>query len=150
MPMLRAAIHEPNPSANGTLVDCCLATWGPRRVNEALLDFVEKGTDLDKQGAVSALYWAHFVCHESRDELADVWLRRASVLLKEFIVNTNLHVRRNIIALLALSSLEPSEYLETLKPLIAQAIAIARTHPDEYIRQRVGELRIGLAPPRDC
>jgi hypothetical protein len=50
IPLLSSAIREPNPSANGNLVQCCMAYVGPRRVNEALLDFVEKGTGFEKEG----------------------------------------------------------------------------------------------------
>jgi hypothetical protein len=57
-PLLRAAIYETNPSANRAFVEPCVAAFGHRRTNEALLDVVDKGTDFEKAGAVNALYWA--------------------------------------------------------------------------------------------
>jgi hypothetical protein len=72
-------------------------------------------------------------------ELEDVWLRRRSLLLREFVANGNVHVRRSIIPSL---KLEESAYPDDLKPLVAQAIEIARNHEDEYIRHRV-EVQLG-------
>ncbi len=126
-------------------------------MNEALLHYVETGSDFEKAGAVNALYWAgmplRFVgdtreytlenaTPESRAAylaLEDVWLRKRCLLLQEFVANENVHVRRSIIPSL---NLEESAYPDALKPLVAQAIEIARNHDDDYIRQRV-EVQLG-------
>jgi len=55
-PMLDAGINEVNPSLNRGFIEPCKETFGPRRVNEYLLDAVAKGDDLRKAGAVNALY----------------------------------------------------------------------------------------------
>lgn len=55
--MIRAAIYEANPSLNREFITSCIASFGHRIVNEALLDIVETGSDFEKAGAVNASYW---------------------------------------------------------------------------------------------
>jgi hypothetical protein len=165
--MLRAAVYEVNPSFNRNFVEPCIASFGHRVVNEALLDYVENGSDFEKAGAANALYWAgmplSFVgktrkytvenaTPESRAaylELKDVWLRRRFLFLREFVANENVDVRRSIIPEL---NLDETVYPDDLKPLVAQAIEIARNHHDDYIRHRVevqlGNERVFKALPR--
>jgi len=163
-PMLDAGIDEVNPSANRDFIEPCVHAFGHRRVNEYLLGVVESGTDFRKAGAVNALYWAgmsltfigptpsysiEYATPESRaayEALADVWERKRKLLLETFVANPNVHVRRSIIPTL---SLDPAEYPESNRPLVARAIEIARGSDDEYIRHRV-EVQLGnehlLAP----
>src|SRR5262249_39600148 len=135
----------------------CMNAFGPRRVNEYLLRVVESGPDWRKAGAVNALYWAQvslcFVGNvpaytpehatpESRAAylaLADLWERNRRLYRETFVSNTNLHVRRSIIPSL---NLDPGDYPESHRQLVAGAVAIARNHEDEYIRQRV-EVQLG-------
>ena len=99
--MLRAAVYEVDPSFNGYFVKPCIASHDHRVVHEALLDYVEKGSDFEKAGAVNALYWAGMTLRfddykrgltlenatpESRAaylELKDVWERKCCLLLRE-------------------------------------------------------------------
>ena len=69
----------------------------------------------------------------------DLRLRIRCHMLREFIDNTDLELRPRIIPMLVLDA---KKYPEELRPLIAQAIAIARSHSDEYIRHRV-EIQLG-------
>jgi hypothetical protein len=168
-PFIRAAISEPNPSLNRNFVEPCIAAFGHRRVNEALLDMVQHGTDFEIAGAVAALYWANMAVRyvgdvpkytldhatpESRRaylQLQDVWQRRRSLFLRTFVTNDAVQVRREIIPQL---ELDEHLYPDELKPMVAQAIDIARHHPDDYIRHRV-EVQLGNEkllkplPPRD-
>jgi hypothetical protein len=155
--MLRAAVYEVNPSFNRYFVEPCITAFGHRVVNEALLDYVENGSDFEKAGAVNALYWAGVsLCFvgdireytlenatpESRAaylELKDVWLRKRCLFLREFVSNENVDVRRSIIPSL---TLKEAAYPDALKPLVAQAVKIARNHDDDYIRHRV-EVQLG-------
>ncbi len=157
--MLRAAVYEVNPSFNRCFVEPCIASYGHRVVNEALLEYVEKGSDFEKAGAVNALYWGGMrlrfddykrgltiknATPESRAaylELKDVWLRKRCLFLREFVTNENVDVRRSIIPSL---TLEEAAYPDALKPLVAQAIEIARNHEDDYISQ--GGFRQGAKP----
>jgi hypothetical protein len=156
-PMIRAAVYEVNPSLNREFVSPCIASYGHRVVNEALLDVVENGTDFEKAGAVNALYWAGMkpaytgntqdftvenATPDSRAaylELSDVWDRKRCLFLREFVSNENVDVRRSIIPSLCL---DEAAYREVLKPLVSKAIDIARNHQDEYIRHRV-EVQLG-------
>jgi hypothetical protein len=163
-PLLDAGIDEVNPSFNRSFIEPCLSAFGPRRVNEYLLGVVESGTDFRKAGAVNALYWAQvglsfpgsapsfsieYATPESRaayEALGDLWERKRRLLLKTFVSNPNVDVRRSIIPSLKLNA---ADYPEDLRPLVARAIEIARGSDDEYIRHRV-EVQLGnvklLAP----
>jgi hypothetical protein len=55
-PMMRAAVYKRDPSKNRAFVQPCVAAFGLRRVNESLLQWFENGSDLEKAGAVQALY----------------------------------------------------------------------------------------------
>jgi hypothetical protein len=155
--MIHAAIYEVNPSLNRYFVEPCLASYGHRVVNEALLEYVEDGSNFEKAGAVNALYWAQMPLRffgvtrdftlenatpESRDaylELNDVWHRKRCLFLREFVTNADVNVRRSVIPSL---NLDEADYPDDLKPLVAQAVEIARNHADDYIRHRV-EVQLG-------
>lgn len=156
-PFLNAAINEPNPSTNRQFVQPCVDSFCHRRVNEYLLDVVEASDNTAIAGAIAALYWANMqisfygkvpaytlehATPESRkayEALNDVWERKRATYLKVFVFNQDLDVRRQIIPSL---KLDENAYPEKLKPLVNQAVAIARSHHDEYIRHRV-EVQLG-------
>jgi hypothetical protein len=56
-PLIRAAVYEPDPSFNRQLVEPAIAAFGRRRVQEALLDYLDTGTPTDAAGAARAWYW---------------------------------------------------------------------------------------------
>jgi hypothetical protein len=163
-PMLDAGIDEVNPSFNRSFIEPCVRAFGHRRVNEYLLGVVESGSDFRKAGAVNAMYWAQvplsFVgsvpsfttehaTPESRaayEAVSDLRERKRLLLLDTFLSNPSVDVRRSIIPSL---NLDPAAYPATHRPLVAQAIEIARGSEDEYIRHRV-EVQLGnvtaLAP----
>ncbi|QDV69042.1 hypothetical protein Poly24_27560 [Rosistilla carotiformis] len=156
-PFLDAAIRETNASKNRQFVQPCVDSFGHRRVNEYLLDVVEGNCDVSIAGAVAALYWANMqivfsgnvpaytlehATPESRkayQALNDVWERKRCCYLRIFVSNQDLNVRRQIIPSL---KLDENAYPDELKPLVNQAIAIARSHHDEYIRHRI-EVQLG-------
>ncbi|PHQ34793.1 hypothetical protein [Rhodopirellula bahusiensis] len=151
-PFLQAAVSEPNPSLNQQFVEPCVKSYGHRSVNEYLLEVVESGDNSNIAGAVASLYWAKMqisfsgkvaaytlehATPESRrafELLNDVWERKRATFLRVFVSNANLDVRRQIIPSL---KLEENAYPESLKPLVQQAIDIAKNHSDEYIRHRL-------------
>ncbi len=136
-PMLRAGVLEPNPSANRAFIEPCVKSLGARRVLEGLLRYLESGTDIEKAGAASALYWVG--ANPRNEELGDLGERLRCQMLREFVANPDLTVRRRIIPMLRL---EPEAYPEELRPLIPVAIEVARSHPDPCIRHRV-EVQLG-------
>jgi len=149
--MMRAAVYERDPSKNRAFVQPCVATFGLRRVNETLLQWFENGSDLEKAGAVQALYhvglvgvpdsyWRRPDSAAAVKLVADLWMRQRCLLLREFVNNPSLLVRQRIIPHLDL--IDPSSYPEELQPLVPQAIQIARNHADAYIRHRL-EIEMG-------
>lgn len=165
-PILNAGVDEVDPSGNRDFIEPCIRLFGRRRVVEFLLDVLEKGTDFRKAGAVNALYWTHvplmfpadaptyelkYATPESRLEyeaLADLRKRWDTLLLRTFVSNANVDVRRSIVAALNLCD---ADYEPPDRPLIAAAIAIARADDDPYIRHRIavqlGESRVFRALP---
>lgn len=177
-PMLKASVDEPNPSASRHFVEPCVWSFGRRQVVEALLKIVEQGDDRDKAGALRALDWAWRVDGRPKGEgrlsraaaaalslgapesaaaegdddalhnLGELLERWQCMLLKTFVENQDLEVRRSALPSL---SVHEASYPPAFRPLIAEAVRIAREHPDEYIRRRI-EVQLGnersLEPPR--
>ena len=145
-PMIRAAISQPDPSSPKWFVEPCLRCFGPRRVNAILLDLLEGGTDTEKIGASSALYFAMGMVGRdgiADEDIEDLRVRKRCLALFIFVANENVHLRRCLLAGLPLKeALYPAE----LRPLVPEAIRIARGHPDEYIRHRV-EVQLGSGRP---
>lgn len=140
-PMLRAGVLERNPSLNRKFIDPCVRFYGAVRVCTVLLAYLETGSNEEKAGAASALYWAWRP--KPCEDLSDLRNRMRVQMLQEFVYNEDLEVRRRIIPAL---KLEAEYYPEELHPLIQRAIEIARAHPDEYIRHRV-EIQLGGGGP---
>lgn len=146
-PMLRAAVYDPNPSLNCRYINICLKYWGGVRVNEELFRYTT-GTDLEKAGVANAFYHSlrgpSSFTGSTEGPTQEQVKRVRNWCLEEFVANDDLQVRRNLIPRLQLST--PEKYPDSLRPLIPQAIAIARNHTDEYIRHRV-EIQLGVSGP---
>ena len=140
-PMLQAGVMEPNPSLNRRFVEPCVRSFGAGRVLAESLRYLEAGTDAEKAGAASALYWAGG--NPRGEELGELRERLRCRMLREFVANPDVEVRRRIIPMLRF---EPEAYPEELRPLIPTAVEIARSHPDVYIRHRV-EVQLRAAGP---
>ncbi|UCV04947.1 hypothetical protein [Dechloromonas denitrificans] len=136
-PFLLAGVLEKNPSANRYFIEPCVRSFGTQAVNEVLLQYLKEGTNEEKAGAASAMYW---VRGEQSDE---VRAQIREVFLQEFVANKDIEVRRRIVPALQLN---PALYNEEIQPLITKAISIARTHSDEYIRHRI-EIQLGSDGP---
>jgi len=122
-PFLQAAINETNPSFNRQFVEPVIESFGHRRVNEYLLDVVERGDDKAIAGGVAAFYWANMKIAFA-GEVPKYTLEYATPESR------------------ATLNLDEESYSLELKPLVQQAIEIARSHPDQYIRHRV-EVQLG-------
>ena len=149
-PMLRAAVYERNPSNNRTFVEPCLRRQGVGAVVEALLAYVSEGSDFEKAGAVNALYWAWRPEHatargtgQAANDLSDLAGRQNAVLLTEFVRNANVDVRRSIISKLPL---DPNNYPAQLRGMVGEAVRIAETSPDDYVRHRLA-IQLGAGGP---
>ncbi|MFI6468119.1 hypothetical protein [Streptomyces sp. NPDC050528] len=146
--LIKAAVHDPNPSFNRQFVEPALNAFGYRRVRRALLGCLRTGTDQERAGAARAWYWSALPLQLSnvRAEDSDVERRagaddRSAVVgewheaaLREFVNNEHLDVRRSLLPGLPLRT---SAYPPALHDLVEAAVTIARSHPDEYIRHRV-------------
>jgi hypothetical protein len=146
--LLKAAVHDPNPSFNRQFVEPALNAFGRRRVQLTLLDYLQTGTDQERAGSARAWYWTGLPLRlqhlraaipakgsgEKVDGVADVVAAWREAALREFVRNEHLDVRR---CLLPGLPLYPAAYPPELHPLIDTAVAIARSHPDDYLRHRV-------------
>ncbi|MEU4267947.1 hypothetical protein [Streptomyces sp. NPDC026092] len=143
--LIKAAVHDPDPSFNRQFVEPALNAFGQGRVQSALLGYLRTGTNPQRAGAARAWYWSalpprmpHVRAQDpgaagraKPDHVADDWYGTA---LREFVANEDLDVRR---CLLPGLPLRKSAYPPELHDLVDAAVATARSHPDEYIRQRV-------------
>ncbi|MFD8751579.1 hypothetical protein ACFV0O_11470 [Kitasatospora sp. NPDC059577] len=143
--LLEAAVHDPNPSFNRRFVEPALLAFGQRRVRLALLGYLRTGTNPERAGAARAWYWTALSVGDGSNGAAadegasvrDTWYETA---LREFVANQDLDVRRCILPGLPLVL---RAYPAELHGLVEAAVAIARSHPDEYIRHRA-EIQVGL------
>ncbi|MEJ8668809.1 hypothetical protein WKI71_10860 [Streptomyces sp. MS1.AVA.1] len=147
-PLLSTAVLDPDPSHNRLFVEPAVTVFGRRRVQTALIEYVRTGTDYERAGAARAWYWAQAPLRfrggrtrvptpESKAEFDAVGDLRAAwheATLREFVSNDDLDVRRCILPGLPLN---PRHYPADLHDLVAEAVHIARTHSDEYLRHRV-------------
>jgi hypothetical protein len=133
--VVRAGVHERDPSLCGTLfIIPAIDSYGFQRVMTALLGYLRDGTDREKAGAARAWYWAGGLDtrRAEPDSLADLRAAWREALLREFVSNADLSVRRQAMSML---SLRVERYPAHLLPLVAEAARIGRAHPDESIRR---------------
>jgi hypothetical protein len=138
--LINAGVYDPNPSANAQFIRPAIASFGRQRVQTALLEYLRHGTNPERAGAARAWYWTRasqkYVENNRAewDGLASLRTAWREAALREFISNEDIDVRRCILPGLPLSI---ERYPADLHALVAEAIRIARTHPDEYLRHRV-------------
>jgi hypothetical protein len=143
--LITAGVYDPNPSFNAQFVRPAIVHFGRQRVQTALLHLLRHGTNPERAGAARAWYWTHpsgaYVRHNQAewDGLADLRAAWREEALRQFVSNDDIHVRRCILPGLPLSA---ERYPADLHALVADAIRIAREHPDEYLRHRV-EIQVG-------
>lgn len=146
--LMKAAVSDPDPSFNRHFVEPALNAFGRRRVRSALLDYLRTGTDQERAGSARAWYWSalplrlpQVVAQRSGarpetapDEPSAMVREWHETALREFVNNDHVDVRRCILPGL---SLRQTAYPQEMHDLVDAAVAIARAHPDEYIRHRV-------------
>ncbi|MEU3317073.1 hypothetical protein ABZ743_30960 [Streptomyces sp. NPDC006662] len=59
VPLMAAAVYDPDPSFCRWFVEPAVYAFGRRRVMAALVDYLRTGTDAERAGAVRAWYSAH-------------------------------------------------------------------------------------------
>ncbi|MEE6257849.1 hypothetical protein [Plantactinospora sonchi] len=147
VPLVRAGVYEPDPSFNARFIGPAVAWFGSPRVQTVLLGYLRTGTNQERAGAARAWYWSERADHryvgpytptqDAEDEDASEkrrweWQETA---LREFVANDNLGVRVCILPGLVLN---PAKHRPELRDLVAEAVHIARTSPNAYLRHRVG------------
>lgn len=150
--VLRAAVQSRRAAASRALIEPLVSTFGHRTVNEALVEAFTTGTDVEKLGAIRALYWAQppletddrsrgFGLDAASPDarrawlaLADVWVKKARLFLEEFVRNPNPELRAALIPHL---DLEPRRHPAEMRALVLEAARLALEHDDPYVRRRV-------------
>jgi hypothetical protein len=146
-PLMRAAVQEPDPGFVRELIKPAMAAYGRRRVMLALIGHLDTGTPADIAGAARAWYWTQVPVsylpggdsptpesvaeHEAHRDLRE---RYSHTALRRFVDEDSLDVRRRILPGL---TLDPASYPDDLHDLVTEAVRIARTSSDDYLRQRV-------------
>lgn len=132
--LLRAAVHDPDPSLDRRLVAPAVDTFGGRRVMSALIELVRSGTPDERAGAARAVYWAVIESDDRGQDVSDLRREWQEVALAVFVAEEDLDVRRCILPGL---DLRVDRAPERLRGMVVEAVRIARSHPDEYLRHRV-------------
>lgn len=154
-PLIRAAVHEPDPSFNRQLVGPAIAAFGRRRVQLALIAYLDAGTAPDIAGAARAWYWTEPTLTyragsdtpttqslAEYEAVSDLRERYHHLALRRFVTEADLDVRRCILPGLPLDQrLYPAE----LHELVTEAVRIARTSSDNYLRHQV-EIQVFSEP----
>lgn len=158
MPLVMGGVNEVDPSYNKRFVRPAVQHFGVRRVMECLFEVVKSGNPFQQSGAINALYWAQvsmrfkagtkeFTIENLTPESREAYLSVADIgrdvslhLLELFVTTDSVDVQRSIISQLALD--KPTAYPKSHRHLVDQAIDIARSHTDDYIRHRV-EVQLG-------
>jgi hypothetical protein len=156
--MIRAGVREPDASEKLCFIEPCVGSYGHRRVTEALLVYLESGTEEDRAGATIALYWASirdayfwmtgrvidakkYVPTPEAQAAYDSWqpvrAKRTALLIKEFNETDDLTVRQYIVAQLFLDPAHDDDLLRALGPI---ALDIARRHGNRYVKRRAALL----------
>ncbi len=112
-PMLRAAVYETSPLKAQAFVEPCVKAFGVKKVSQSLIDYLEKGSDYEKTGAVNALHWAterksggESGWHKPVDgEIIALKDYCRALYLNTFISNPDLDLRRSIITHIDLDTL---------------------------------------------
>ena len=136
-PMIETGVAQTNPHDHIYFIEPVMRCFGPRRVNLTLLYILEDGSDAQKAGAAQCLYCSlRLVGHRgiANDAIYDIQEQCRRVMLRTFVSNENVHLRRCILTQL---NFDEERYPEELRPLLPEAIRIARTHPDAYIRHQI-------------
>ncbi|MER8188155.1 hypothetical protein [Kitasatospora sp. NPDC094015] len=145
--LMSAAVNDPDPSFNRWFVEAALNAFGRSRVRSRLTHYLQEGANAERAGAARAWYWSALPLRHPRIRATGHTGDRAEpddarvgvpewnqAALREFVTNEDLDGRRCILPGLPLY---PSAYPAPLHHLVDEAIAIARSHPDEYLRHRV-------------
>ena len=139
--MLHTGVLESNPSFNRQFIEPCVESFGSAPVLSGLLRYLQAGTGEEKAGAASAAYWVPQREGDVSD--VDVRLQIHCEMLRQFVNNESVEVRRRIIPMLAL---DEARYPADIRALVARATQIARSHPDSYIKHRI-EIQLGAGGP---
>lgn len=148
-PLLHAAVYETSPLRVQAFMEPLVKAFTVKRVYQNLIDYIEKGTDFEKAGAVNALHWVgeRKSSGESGRHRPDMGMMslddyRRMLYMNTFINNHDLDVRRSIITYV---DMDPFTANAPMKELIEKVTKLARAHPDEYIRHRI-EVQLGRSP----
>jgi hypothetical protein len=149
-PLLRAAVTDPDPSHCRVFVEPAIVAYGPARVQEALIRVLRDGTDRERAGAARAWYWAWLPLRpgvgsnysvgpagpvEDDTAAARERARRWAILgVRIFVATGDLGLRRSLLPHLPL---HVDRYPPDVQELVREAIRIARTSGDSYLRHRV-------------
>jgi hypothetical protein len=170
-PLVMAGVNEVDPGENKHFIRPAVKFFGVVPVRRFLYRVFGTGTPFQQAGALNAMYWAHpDFWPTTRDAEAvrrevDAYnaARRAEseqltaehaafqrLALEAFITTTDADLRHSVWAHVGLNEVN---YPEELRPLVREAIGIAESLDDDYIRaclDRAAGRRIGLValPPR--
>ncbi|MFD7446403.1 hypothetical protein [Streptomyces sp. NPDC059909] len=144
--LMAATVADPDPSFCGWFVEPALYSFGRRRVQAALVEYLRSGTDAERAGALRAWYWAGmplgahrspaYAPNGTRDRALDAtqdvqeaWLE---VSMQVYAEATDAWIRYRVLHMLPVSR---ESYPPRLHDLLERTLSIARADPDEDNRR---------------
>ncbi|MEU9339547.1 hypothetical protein AB0D49_41505 [Streptomyces sp. NPDC048290] len=146
VPLMAAAVYDPDPSFCRWFVEPAVYAFGRRRVMAALVDYLQFGTDAERAGAMRAWYCAHVPLRADRspaygpggvrdpalDESQDIKAAWLEASLRVFAESTDLRIRHRVLLGLPASR---AAYPPHLHELLESTLTSAGAHPDPHIRR---------------
>ncbi|MFD6243565.1 hypothetical protein [Streptomyces roseolus] len=146
VPLMAAAVYDPDPSFCRWFVEPAVYAFGRRRVMAALVDYLRIGTDAERAGAVRAWYCAHVPLRADRspaygpggvrdpalDRSQDIKTAWLEASMQVFAEATDPRMSRRV--LLGLPTARAA-YPPFLHELLKSTLASAHVHPDPHIRR---------------
>ncbi len=146
VPLMAAAVHDPDPSFCRWFVEPAVYAFGRRRVMAALVDHLRNGTDAERAGAVRAWYAAHVPLRADRspaygpggvrdpalDESQDLEHAWWEASMRVFAEAADPRMRHRLLLGLPTSRAAHPPHLHEL---FESTLVSARAHPDPHIRR---------------
>jgi len=138
--IMHAIAHDHCPSGDRQLIQPLTAALGRRTVTELVLDYLEIGSEAEKQGAAMAWYWIPRVAAPGNEDIKalerEFEPRFRNGCLWAFVATDEPGDR---LYLSYRFTLDPGQYPAELHPVVAMAAQTAEEYPEQYRHGRRGD-----------
>lgn len=138
--LVRAAVYDPDVSGPKFFLEPCAEVFGAKRMLDAVTDYLEQGTNVERAGAAAAMYCAVWAAMLANDRKWMSLSRILTIVPRTFLECEDVGVRRETAYLMG-HIFKESYAADQYRDLIDQVIAVGSNHPDEFVRYCILSLR---------